>query len=63
MQMRNLTQFTFSRKAEKQLGNKGRILLRPSGTEELIRVMVEAETQNTADSIAKQIAEVVKQTC
>ena len=51
------------KEAEKQLGNKGRILLRPSGTEELIRVMVEAETQNTADSIAKQIAEVVKQTC
>lgn len=51
------------KEAEKQLGNKGRILLRPSGTEELIRVMVEAETQNMADSIAKQIAEVVKQTC
>ena len=51
------------KEVEKQLGNKGRILLRPSGTEELIRVMVEAETQNTADSIAKQIAEVVKQTC
>lgn len=51
------------KEAGKQLGNKGRILLRPSGTEELIRVMVEAETQNTADSIAKQIAEVVKQTC
>ena len=51
------------KEAGKQLGNKGRILLRPSGTEELIRVMVEAETQNTADSIAKQIAEIVKQTC
>jgi phosphoglucosamine mutase len=33
--------------------------LRPSGTEQLVRVMVEAPTQELADTIAHQIAKVV----
>ena len=45
--------------AEAELGDDGRILLRPSGTEELIRVMVEATTQAHADLIAKRVAAVV----
>jgi len=51
------------KKAELSLNQKGRVLLRPSGTESLIRVMVEAETQDIAEKIAKELAEVVKKTC
>jgi phosphoglucosamine mutase len=46
--------------AEAELGPTGRVLLRPSGTEPLVRVMVEAESQETADAIAHRLAEVVK---
>jgi phosphoglucosamine mutase len=42
------------------LGDSGRVLLRPSGTEPMVRVMVEAEDQATADSIAAQLADVVR---
>jgi phosphoglucosamine mutase len=44
---------------EEQLGETGRVLLRPSGTEQLVRVMVEAPTQEQADEVAKRLAEVV----
>lgn len=46
--------------AEKLLKDKGRILVRPSGTEPLVRVMVEAETEERANSIAREIADVVE---
>ncbi len=45
--------------AEAELGDEGRILLRPSGTEQLVRVMVEAPTQGQADEIAGRVATVV----
>jgi phosphoglucosamine mutase len=45
--------------AEKQLGETGRVLLRPSGTEQLVRVMVEAATAEQAKGIAVRLAEVV----
>ena len=45
--------------AEIELGETGRVLLRPSGTEQLVRVMVEAPTQPTAETIAHRIAAVV----
>lgn len=45
--------------AEAELGDSGRVLLRPSGTEQLVRVMVEAGTQEHADEIAARLAEVV----
>ena len=45
--------------AETELGREGRVLLRPSGTEQLVRVMVEAGTQERADAVAAQLAEVV----
>jgi phosphoglucosamine mutase len=45
--------------AEVELGETGRVLLRPSGTEQLVRVMVEAPTQPTAETIAHRIAAVV----
>ncbi|UZN02218.1 phosphoglucosamine mutase [Cellulomonas sp. S1-8] len=46
--------------AEKGLGDTGRVLLRPSGTEALVRVMVEAATQDEADRVAHELADVVR---
>ncbi len=48
------------RAAEASLGESGRVLLRPSGTEALIRVMVEAADQDTARRVAEDLAAVVK---
>ena len=45
--------------AAEDLGDDGRILLRPSGTEQLVRVMVEAATQQQADGVAGRVAKVV----
>ncbi|WP_338600871.1 phosphoglucosamine mutase [Saccharopolyspora sp. SCSIO 74807] len=45
--------------AEAELGEQGRVLLRPSGTEQLVRVMVEAPSEEIADATARRIAEVV----
>jgi phosphoglucosamine mutase len=44
---------------EAELGDTGRVLLRPSGTEQLVRVMVEAPTQEQADEVATRLAKVV----
>ena len=46
--------------AEATLGAAGRILVRPSGTEPLVRVMVEASTLELTESVAKSVAEVVQ---
>ncbi|MCP2165804.1 phosphoglucosamine mutase [Goodfellowiella coeruleoviolacea] len=42
-----------------ELGEAGRVLLRPSGTEQLVRVMVEAATHEVAESAARRLAGVV----
>ena len=47
--------------AEASLGDSGRVLLRPSGTEPLVRVMVEATEQSTADRIAHELADIVRE--
>ncbi len=49
-----------AKKVEEELGNNGRILLRQSGTEPLVRVMVEAETDALCAKYVKQVADVVK---
>ncbi len=47
--------------AEDRLGDGGRVLLRPSGTEPLVRVMIEAEEQAVAEEIAHSLAAVVRE--
>ena len=48
------------RSREDQLSGEGRILVRPSGTEALIRVMVEAKTTDIALDVANELADFVK---
>ena len=47
-------------RAEKKLGSGGRILVRPSGTEPLIRVMVEGREREEIETIARDISKVIK---
>ena len=47
-------------RAEERLGDSGRVLLRPSGTEPLVRVMVEAPTQVEAQDVAEELSAVVR---
>jgi len=45
---------------ESELGGAGRILVRPSGTESLVRVMVEAQSTEIAQKLAEEIAALVR---
>jgi phosphoglucosamine mutase len=47
-------------RAEAELGDSGRVLLRPSGTEPMVRVMVEAAVQADAEAHANRLADVVR---
>jgi phosphoglucosamine mutase len=47
--------------AQGELGGEGRVLLRPSGTEPLVRVMVEASSHEQAEAIASRLAGVVRE--
>jgi phosphoglucosamine mutase len=49
-----------SKAAEQALNGKGRVLLRPSGTEPVLRVMVEGEPREAIESAARSIADAVK---
>ncbi len=51
------------KKAEADLGDKGRVLLRKSGTEPLLRVMVEGEDETLVNDSAQYIADIVKENC
>jgi phosphoglucosamine mutase len=46
---------------EDELGETGRVLLRPSGTEQLVRVMVEAPTPDEADAVCRRLVGVVEE--
>ena len=48
------------KRVEEKLGDSGRILVRASGTEPLVRIMVEAETEKLCKSYAKEVAEVLR---
>jgi phosphoglucosamine mutase len=48
------------REAEQQLGQRGRVLLRASGTEPLIRIMVEGSEKAEVDSLVQDLAAIVK---
>lgn len=45
--------------AEQALGGRGRVLLRPSGTEPVVRVMVEGDDEGLVEGLAREVAEVV----
>jgi phosphoglucosamine mutase len=47
-------------RARAELGNAGRILVRPSGTEPLIRVMIEGDDRVRIDRLAREVAEIVR---
>jgi phosphoglucosamine mutase len=48
------------RRLEEALGDRGRVLLRPSGTEPLVRVMVEAPTEDEAEAAVAQIVDALQ---
>jgi len=45
---------------EEKLNGKGRVLIRPSGTEPLVRIMLEGEVQEEIDAYANRIADIDK---
>lgn len=47
--------------AEKELGDTGRVLVRVSGTEPLVRVMLEGKDEEQIKTLAEEIAQVVKE--
>ena len=49
------------KETERQLDGKGRVLLRPSGTELVMRVMVEGESLSHVEKLASDLAEVVEE--
>ena len=51
----------FIKEKEQEINGKGRILVRASGTEPLIRVMVEAETEEIVDKYVNELVNKVKE--
>jgi len=49
--------------AQADLGGDGRVVVRPSGTEPVVRVMVEATSQEQAEAVASRLATAVERAC
>ena len=47
---------------EKEFDGKGRVLIRPSGTEPLVRVMIEGEDQDVIQKKAEELADFIEKT-
>ena len=47
-------------KLENKLGEDGRVLIRPSGTENLLRVMIEASTKELASNLARELSDFIR---
>lgn len=58
--LKNETLLEAIRNVEEELGESGRVLVRPSGTESLIRVMVEAETEAQCEQYVNQLVETIE---
>ncbi len=54
---RNVKVRSAVKETERELGKSGRVLLRPSGTEPVIRVMVEGREASQVDGLARQLAQ------
>ena len=52
-----------AKEVDEALGDEGRLLLRESGTEPLVRVMVEAKTDELCEQYVKKVADVIKEYC
>lgn len=63
MIMNNEKVMAVSKKVSDALSNEGRLLLRPSGTEPLIRVMVEAKTDELCRKYADEVVHVIQELC
>lgn len=53
--------FSEVKKTEDTLSNRGRVLVRPSGTEPLIRIMIEGQNQNEIEALAHALAHFIKE--
>lgn len=54
---------TAIKKIEEEFAGKGRVLIRPSGTEPLVRVMIEGKDRNYIERKAKELAELIESIC
>jgi phosphoglucosamine mutase len=48
---------------ERELAGRGRVVLRPSGTEPVVRVTVEADTRELVETLVKRLADAVRSAC
>jgi len=51
------------KRIEDKMAGKGRVLIRPSGTEPLVRVMIEGENQEEIDTLAHNLADLILEKC
>lgn len=59
--LQNESLIKFIKSKEMKLSNQGRLMVRASGTEQVIRVMVESENKDISDNLANEIADYIKQ--